>query len=46
MLFGGRVRAGETDLRSSARRLHREMLAIFPQLEGRRVSHSRMGHGA
>ncbi|MFV0383382.1 NAD(P)/FAD-dependent oxidoreductase [Paracoccus sp. (in: a-proteobacteria)] len=43
ILFGGRVNAAETDPRSSARRLHAEMLRIFPQLQGTRISHSWMG---
>lgn len=43
ILFGGRVSAGETDTRSSGRKLYADMLRIFPQLEGVRVSHSWMG---
>lgn len=43
ILFGGRVSAGETDTRDSARRLYRDMLRIFPQIEGYRISHSWMG---
>lgn len=43
VIFGGRVSAGETGLRNSARRLHAELLRIFPQFEGCRISHSWMG---
>lgn len=43
LLFGGRVSAAETDARNSAVRLYREMLRIFPQLQGCRVSHSWTG---
>ena len=43
ILFGGRVSASETDTRTSGKRLHAELLRIFPQLEGRKVSHSWMG---
>jgi glycine/D-amino acid oxidase-like deaminating enzyme len=44
ILFGGRVSAGETDPRASAPRLHAELLRLFPQLRGTRVSHSWMGY--
>lgn len=43
ILFGGRVSAGETDPRISAPRLHRDLVGIFPELAGARVSHSWMG---
>lgn len=43
ILFGGRVSATETDTDSSATRLFAELLRIFPQLQGRRVTHSWMG---
>lgn len=43
ILFGGRVSSGETDPRTSAGRLHAEMVRIFPQLGAVRVSHSWMG---
>ncbi len=43
MVFGGRVAAGETDVRISAPRLHAEMSRIFPQLKDSKVSHSWMG---
>ncbi|WP_424929786.1 NAD(P)/FAD-dependent oxidoreductase [Amaricoccus tamworthensis] len=43
ILFGGRVSAGETDTRASARRLRDEMIRIFPELAGYQISHSWMG---
>ncbi len=43
ILFGGRVSHAETDPRISAPALHREMVRLFPQLAGARVSHSWMG---
>ncbi len=43
ILFGGRVSATETDTISSAGRLYTELLRIFPQLRGRKVTHSWMG---
>lgn len=43
ILFGGRVSAGETDPARSGPRLHREMVRLFPQLAGTRLSHSWMG---
>lgn len=43
LLFGGRVSAGESDPRRSAPLLHAELLRLFPQLDGTRVSHSWMG---
>ncbi|MEO3417030.1 FAD-binding oxidoreductase [Roseovarius sp. CAU 1744] len=43
ILFGGRVSATETDTINSARRLYADLLRIFPQLSGRRVTHSWMG---
>ncbi len=43
ILFGGRVSSGETDPKTSARRLHAEMIRIFPQLADCKVSHSWMG---
>ena len=44
ILFGGRVSSGETNPRASAPRLHAELLRLFPQLRGTRVSHSWMGY--
>ena len=43
ILFGGRVSARETDTAQSAPLLYRNMLRIFPQLEGRAISHSWSG---
>ena len=43
IIFGGRVSMAETDARSSGKMLHRELIRLFPQLEGYRVSHSWMG---
>lgn len=43
ILFGGRVSAGETDPRKSAPLLLRDLIEIFPELEGKTVSHSWMG---
>ena len=44
ILFGGRVSIGETDPRQSGPLLYREMLRLFPQLAGYKVSHSWMGY--
>ena len=43
IIFGGRVSARESDLRTSALRLRAEMLRVFPELESVRISHSWMG---
>ncbi len=43
ILFGGRVSAGETDPSISGPRLYDDMCRIFPELRGRRISHSWMG---
>ncbi len=43
LIFGGRVSTGETDPRISGPRLHADMVRIFPQLAGTRISHSWMG---
>lgn len=43
ILFGGRVSAAETDPLVSAPRLRRDLAALFPELEGVRVSRSWMG---
>ncbi|MXN65876.1 FAD-dependent oxidoreductase [Stappia sp. GBMRC 2046] len=43
VLFGGRVSLNETDPRKSAVKLHRDMVALFPELRDIRVSHSWMG---
>ncbi|MFS8086816.1 MAG: NAD(P)/FAD-dependent oxidoreductase [Acidobacteriota bacterium] len=43
ILFGGRVSASETDPEVSGPRLHAEMVRIFPELAGTRISHSWCG---
>ena len=43
VVFGGRVAFDETDVRISAPRLHRDMVAVFPELAATRVSHAWMG---
>lgn len=43
VLFGGRVSANETDPAVSGPRLHAQMLKIFPDLDGTRISHSWCG---
>ena len=43
ILFGGRVSSDETDPRVSGPLLHRDMVAVFPELAGTRVTHSWMG---
>ena len=43
IVFGGRVSARETDTQTSTPRLYDSMCRIFPQLEGRAVSHSWSG---
>lgn len=43
IVFGGRVSASETDPRISGRRLRDEMVRLFPELAGVRVSHSWAG---
>lgn len=43
ILFGGRVTNGEVDPKISGTLLHRELLRLFPQLEGVGVGHSWMG---
>ncbi|MEM9634004.1 MAG: FAD-binding oxidoreductase [Pseudomonadota bacterium] len=43
LLFGGRVSLSETDPRNSALKLHRDMVALFPELEDVRISHAWMG---
>ena len=44
ILFGGRVSMAETDPRQSGPLLYKEMLRLFPQLAGYRVTHSWMGY--
>jgi glycine/D-amino acid oxidase-like deaminating enzyme len=43
ILFGGRVSASELDPRVTGPRLHAEMVRIFPELAGVRISHSWAG---
>ncbi|WP_455373776.1 NAD(P)/FAD-dependent oxidoreductase [Limibacillus halophilus] len=43
VIFGGRVSAGETDVRVSGPRLHAEMARIFPALADAKISHSWFG---
>ncbi len=43
IIFGGRVALRETDLISSARSLAQQMVRLFPELAGARISHSWMG---
>jgi len=43
ILFGGRVSASEMDPRITGPRLHAEMVRIFPELAGVRISHSWAG---
>lgn len=43
ILFGGRVSLDETDPRVSGPKLHADMVGIFPELAGTRISHSWCG---
>lgn len=43
VLFGGRVSLSETDPHKSAARLHRDLVALFPELSATRISHAWMG---
>lgn len=43
ILFGGRVSLNETDPRVSGPKLHADMAGIFPQLAGKKISHSWCG---
>ncbi|MGI3164995.1 NAD(P)/FAD-dependent oxidoreductase [Pseudooceanicola sp. 200-1SW] len=43
ILFGGRVSARETDTAQSGPLLYHNMIRIFPQLEGRAITHSWSG---
>jgi glycine/D-amino acid oxidase-like deaminating enzyme len=43
ILFGGRVSLDEADARRSGRRLHAELVRIFPELARVRISHSWVG---
>lgn len=46
VVFGGRVSAGDTDARESARRLHRHLCRLFPELGEYKVTHSWSGQVA
>ena len=43
VIFGGRVSSGETDPGVSGPKLYAEMVRLFPQLSGTRISHSWFG---
>lgn len=43
VIFGGRVSLSETDPRNSAIKLHKDMCALFPELEPFKISHGWMG---
>lgn len=43
ILFGGRVTSGETSPLHSGGLLRQDLIGIFPELEGTRISHSWMG---
>jgi glycine/D-amino acid oxidase-like deaminating enzyme len=43
ILFGGRVSGSETDPRLSGPLLHRDMVAIFPELASVKITHSWLG---
>ena len=43
ILFGGRVSANETDPRKSGPLLHAELVRLFPEIAGTRISHSWCG---
>jgi len=43
IVFGGRVSAAETDPRRSGPRLRAELVKLFPELGGARISHSWVG---
>lgn len=43
ILFGGRVSARETDTKESGPRLYERLCRIFPQLQGKAISHSWSG---
>jgi glycine/D-amino acid oxidase-like deaminating enzyme len=46
ILFGGRATLSDTDPRIGARWLHRQLLHLFPQLEGVRITHGWKGNVA
>ncbi|MFW6028218.1 MAG: NAD(P)/FAD-dependent oxidoreductase [bacterium] len=43
ILYGGRVSLRETDPKASGPKLHRDLVRIFPELAGTRISHSWLG---
>ncbi len=46
ILFGGRATLSDTDPRIGARWLHRQLVNLFPQLEGVRITHGWKGNVA
>jgi glycine/D-amino acid oxidase-like deaminating enzyme len=46
ILFGGRAAYGNTDLRTTGRRLHRFMTNVYPELDGLKITHSWDGNVA
>jgi glycine/D-amino acid oxidase-like deaminating enzyme len=46
ILFGGRATLSDTDPRIGARWLHRQLVHLFPQLEGVRITHGWKGNVA
>jgi glycine/D-amino acid oxidase-like deaminating enzyme len=46
ILFGGRATLSDTDPRIGARWLHRQLLNLFPQLDGVRITHGWKGNVA
>jgi glycine/D-amino acid oxidase-like deaminating enzyme len=46
ILFGGRATLSDTDPRIGARWLHRQLLHLFPQLSGTRITHGWKGNVA
>jgi glycine/D-amino acid oxidase-like deaminating enzyme len=43
VLFGGRVSLADVDERQSAQGLYRRLIQVWPELAGRRISHSWKG---
>ena len=43
IIFGGRVTTGEADVKKSGALLRRDLIGIFPELKGIKLSHSWMG---
>lgn len=46
LIFGGRVTFTEAESESGIHALHQQMLQVYPQLEGLRISHSWVGYVA